>query len=102
MTIGNDNFGNAVKALEKIEKALSAAEQSREKIVKSSFVIPRISAEIFLYIRNLIPELLKEMKDDLYEHQFVREFIILSDKWMYNDDPNNFIFRYFFEKHTYQ
>ncbi len=101
VTIGNDNFGNAVKALEKIEKALLAAKQPREKIIKSSFVLPRISTEIFVYIQNLIPELLKEMKDDLHGHQFVREFIIFSKEWTYIHDPNNVIFSYFFETHTY-
>jgi Putative DNA-binding domain len=101
ITIGNDDFGNAVGALKEIVKALSAADKPRERIVKSSFVLPRISHEILEYIQKSIPELLKEMKDNLHEYPFVREFIIINERCTYIHDPNNSVFSYFFEKHTY-
>lgn len=33
------------------------------------------------------------------ESPFVREFVILSQNWMYNDNPNNTIFKLYFEDH---
>jgi Putative DNA-binding domain len=101
MTLGNDNFEKAVKALEKIEKTLLGFEKSRENIVKSSFIPPRASDEIFSYIQRLIPDLLEEMKNDLRENSFVREFITFSKNWTYGGNPHNPILFYYFEDHTY-
>jgi Putative DNA-binding domain len=99
--LGNDNFEKAVKALEKIEKTLLGFEKSRENIVKSNFIPPRTSDAIFSYIQKLIPDLLEEMKNDLCENPFIREFIIIGNGWTYNAETHNKILFYYFEEHIH-
>lgn len=47
-----------------------------------------------------MPKLIAEMREDLCEHPFTREFIIFSKKWTYNGS-GNVIFTYFFEDHDH-
>ncbi|MFD2855788.1 hypothetical protein ACFSZS_14860 [Seohaeicola zhoushanensis] len=46
-----------------------------------------------------MPNLVAEMRKDLSENPFIREFIVGSNRWSYNGDPNNPIFHYYFEDH---
>ena len=46
-----------------------------------------------------MPDLVAEMRSDIGNEPFIREFIVLSKKWSYNGDPKNPIFYYFFEDH---
>jgi len=41
------------------------------------------------------------VKNDLSEHPFGREFIIISKNWIYSENPNNLVFEYYFEDHPY-
>ncbi|MBD2693851.1 helix-turn-helix domain-containing protein [Anabaena catenula] len=101
ITIGNDNPAKIVQVLEKIEKTLSELRVSRESVAKPRLLLPKVSDSIFLSIEKLIPELLADMKNDLHDHQFIREFVILSNKWVYNSDPNHMVHAYYFEDHPY-
>ncbi|MEH2403420.1 ATP-binding protein [Nostoc sp.] len=101
ITIGNDNPEKMVRTLEKIEKTLSGLRVSRESVVKPSFLLPKQSDSILSSVEKLIPELLADMKNDLSEYPFIREFVILSNKWVYNSDPNNMVLLYYFEDHSY-
>lgn len=99
ITIGNDNPEKMVRTLEKIEKTLSGLRVSRESVVKPSLLLPKQSDSVLLSVEKLIPELLADMKNDLCEYPFIREFVILSNKWVYNSDPNNMVLAYYFEDH---
>jgi hypothetical protein len=102
ITIGNDNLEKTVKALESINKSLlQLIEPRKENIVKPSFILPRSSESVFLDLERLIPELLGEMKNDLREFPFAREFIILYKDATYNGDPNNCVLAYYFEDHNW-
>ncbi len=57
------------------------------------------SDDIFARLEEMIPELLAEMKQDLSEHPYAREFVILSRNWSYNADPNKITLVYYFEDH---
>ncbi|MCC5642033.1 ATP-binding protein [Nostoc sp. CHAB 5824] len=101
ITIGNDNPEKMVRILEKIEKTLSGLRVSRESVVKPSLLLPKQSDNVLSSAEKLIPELLADMKNDLSEYPFIREFVILSNKWVYNSDPNNMVLSYYFEDHSY-
>jgi hypothetical protein len=101
ITIGNDHPEKMVRTLEKIEKTLSGLRASRESVVKPSILLPKQSDSVFSSIEKLIPELVADMKNDLREYPFIREFIILSNKWIYNSDPNNMVLAYYFEAHSH-
>ncbi|MCL6751788.1 putative DNA binding domain-containing protein [Nostoc sp. CCCryo 231-06] len=101
ITIGNDNPEKMVRTLEKIEKTLSGLRVSRESVVKPSLLLPKQSDSVLSSVEKLIPELLADMKNDLSEYPFIREFVILSNKWVYNSDPNNMVLSYYFEDHSY-
>lgn len=101
ITIGNDNPAKVVQVLESIEKTISSLKSSQKSVVKTSILFPKQSEEVFIKPENLIPELLEEIRNDLRENLFAREFIILSERWIYNSDPNNEILHYFFEKHSF-
>lgn len=53
----------------------------------------------FQRLEAKMPGLVAEMRSDIGNEPFIREFIILSKKWFYNGDPQNPIFSYFFEDH---
>ena len=101
ITIGNDNPEKMVRTLEKIEKTLSGLRVSRESVVKPSLLLPKQSDSVLSSVEKLIPELLADMKNDLSEYPFIREFVILSNKWVYDSDPNNMVLAYYFENHSY-
>lgn len=50
-------------------------------------------------LKEQMPELFAEMREDLIRDPFVREFILIGEKWSYNPDPNKQIFFYYFETH---
>ena len=62
--------------------------------VNRGFEIP------FTMVEQQLPELLAEMRKDLKEKPFAREFVLLGKKWSYNADPNKPVLRYFFEEHS--
>lgn len=101
ISMGNDNTQKMVRALGSIEKTLSRLILSRESVVKPSLPLPKQSKSVFPSIEKLIPELLSDMKNDLSEYPFAREFVILSKNWVYNADPNNMVLAYYFENHSY-
>ena len=49
----------------------------------------------------MIPELLAEMKNDLFEHPFAQELILTPKGAVYNGDPNNLVLEYYFENHSW-
>lgn len=53
----------------------------------------------FQKLEDKMPKLVAEMRKDLGEQPFIREFIAGSKGWSYNGDPNNPIFCYYFEDH---
>jgi Putative DNA-binding domain len=101
MIIGNDNDVKTIQVLESIEKTISNLKSSQKSVVKASILFPRKSGEVFSKLEKLIPELLAEIRNDLHENPFLREFIVFSEKWIYNSDPNNEILCFFFEKHSF-
>ena len=50
-------------------------------------------------LEKKIPSLVAEMRSDISDAPFIREFIIMSKDWSYNGDPQNPIFSYYFEDH---
>lgn len=101
ISIGNDNPAKMVKELESIKKLLLQLTASRENVAKPSLVLSKPSESIFLDMEKLIPELLAEMRNDLLESPFAREFILMPKGAVYNGDPNNSILEYYFEDHTW-
>ncbi|KAM3102943.1 ATP-binding protein [Phormidesmis sp. 146-12] len=101
ISIGNDNPAKIVKALESINNVLVQLITSRENVVKPSFVLSKPSESIFIDIQKRIPELLAEMRNDLLEYPFAREFILTPKGAIYNGDPNNLVLSYCFEDHTW-
>ena len=53
----------------------------------------------FQKLEEKMPGLVAEMRNDIGNEPFVREFVILSKDWSYNGDSENPIFSYFFEDH---
>jgi hypothetical protein len=101
ITIGNDNPAKMVQVLESIEKTLSNLKPSQKSVAKTNILFPKHSKEVFPRLEKIIPELLAEIRNDLHENPFIREFILLSERWIYNPDPNNDILVYFYEKHSF-
>lgn len=53
----------------------------------------------FQKLEDKMPMLITEMRDDIRNKPFIREFVILSQSWSYNNNPRNPIFCYYFENH---
>jgi hypothetical protein len=53
----------------------------------------------FQKLEQKMPNLVAEMRDDLASKPFIREFIIISKKVIYNGNLENPIFSYYFEDH---
>ena len=53
--------------------------------------------QILAKLEKQMPELFSEMKDDLKQYPFRREFVILSKKWSYSAKGSEFL--YYFEEH---
>jgi hypothetical protein len=51
---------------------------------------------IFAKLEKLMPDLLAEMKSDLAQYPFRREFVIMSKNWVYNGET----LAYYFEDHS--
>lgn len=101
ITIGNDYQAKTLKALESIEKAL-AKNNTPNRYLSQHTILPPVGIEnVLTYSDDRLPELLNEMRNDLSKQPFVREFIIVGKNWLYNGDPNNDIFTYYFEEHSY-
>lgn len=101
ITIGSDNSDKVIQVLKSIDKSISSLKSSQKKVFKASILFPKQSEEVFSKIEKLIPELLAEIRDDLCGNSFSREFIILSERWMYDSDPNNEVLCYYFETHSF-
>ncbi|WP_228053847.1 helix-turn-helix domain-containing protein [Nodosilinea sp. LEGE 07298] len=101
ISIGNDNPAKMVKALESINKALFQLATSRESAAKPSLILSKPLESVFIDIEKLIPELLAEIKNDLFEHPFARELILMPKGAAYNGDPNNLVLEYYFENHPW-
>lgn len=54
----------------------------------------------FKKLERAMPELVAEMRDDIFKDPFIREFILLSNKHIFNFDEENPIFTYYFEDHS--
>ena len=52
-------------------------------------------------IESQMQDLFSEMRNDLKENPFVREFILLRKCWAYIDDPENEVLIYYFDDHNY-
>jgi hypothetical protein len=48
-----------------------------------------------------LPDLFAEMRSDLKDNPFIREFILKGKGWGYNADPNNPVLAYYFENHPH-
>ncbi|BAS60433.1 MULTISPECIES: AlbA family DNA-binding domain-containing protein [Leptolyngbya] len=101
ISIGGDPTNEIVKVLKSIDSTIAHLKTSREKVVKASPLLPKRDESVFSSVEALIPELLADMKNDLSQYPFVREFVLLSDGWIYDANPNNIIFSYYFEQHPY-
>lgn len=53
----------------------------------------------FQKLEDKMPSLIAEMRNDIRNEPFIREFVVLSKNLSYNGDPENPIFSYFFEDH---
>lgn len=99
--IGNDYPAKTLKVLESIEKAIVKVNSNKDRNYKYTVLPSTTIDDIFGYVSKLLPELLSEMRQDLFRQPFVREFIIIGKHWVYNSNPNNDIFEYYFEEHSY-
>ena len=94
-----------VIAIESINQVLlkltDTLTNSRKNAAKYRLVLPQPSGSVFTDIENLIPELLVDMRNDLRDYPFAREFIIISENATYNGDENNPILRYYFENYSW-
>ncbi len=100
-TFGNDNLAKIVTNLELINRSLKEITISREAISKPNIVLSKPTEKVFLKLEKMIPELLANMKEDLLEYPFAREFIIMYKGNNYNGDENNLILAYCFEDHSF-
>ncbi|QQP93245.1 hypothetical protein IGS68_29430 (plasmid) [Skermanella sp. TT6] len=48
-----------------------------------------------------MPALFAEMRTDLAEHPFSRDFVLIKREWSFNGDPNNVILMYYFNDHPH-
>ena len=96
-----DERKNILLALKSIDKTLSKVVQRQTAITKPTIFPTKNTKNVFSIIEKLIPELLLEMKNDLNEYPFAREFVILSKDWTYNGNPNNMVLKYYFEEYVY-
>jgi hypothetical protein len=48
-----------------------------------------------------MPELFAEMRGDLQDYPFCREFILRKSEWCINSNPNNLGLEYYFENHPH-
>lgn len=101
LVIGNDNPAKIVKILESIGKVLSNLTIPRESVVKPSFVLSKPSEGEFPKIEGQIPKLLAEMRTDLLQHPFAREFVTMPEGSIYNGTSENLVLQYYFETHPY-
>jgi HNH endonuclease len=53
----------------------------------------------FERVEATMPALISEMRADLEKHNYIREFVLLKKTWMFNEDPNDPVCRYYFEDH---
>ena len=58
-----------------------------------------VASRSFQKLEGKMPALVAEMRVDIGKWPFVREFIVMSNKWSYNGDSQNPIFTYYFEDH---
>ena len=68
-------------------------------VIQVSSVTPSETDSPFPDLEKQMPELFAEMRKDLAEHPFAREFVILKKGWGYNADPNKTTLVYYFEDH---
>lgn len=101
VTFKNDASAKIVTALESINKALLKLAVPCKNIAKPSFLLSQPSESVFLNIESLIPELLADIRNDLQNYPFAREFIIMNKGVMYWEDTNEFTLKYYFEDHAY-
>jgi hypothetical protein len=67
----------------------------RKNIAKPTFLLSQPSESVFLNIESLIPELLADIRNDLQNYPFAREFIIMNKGVMYREDTNEFTLKYY-------
>jgi hypothetical protein len=80
----------------------SDASRWRSRPAKRDITVdqPREEPEIpFADLENKLPDLFAEMRKDLKQNPFVREFVLLGKDWVYNYDPNKPVLHYVFEDH---
>lgn len=58
-----------------------------------------VMSRSFHKLEHKMPGLVAEMRDDIASSPFIREFIICPKHAIYNGDPENPIFSYYFEDH---
>lgn len=58
-------------------------------------------SDVFARLEKEMPELLAEMKDDLRQYPYAREFVLLRKAWLYNADPDKITLSYYFDDHPY-
>ncbi len=68
--------------------------------LKGLRVVPDNRAQL-TKLDDELPELVAEMRDDLRESPFAREFILLKREWSYNGDPDNPVLVYYFNDHPH-
>ena len=98
IVIGNDYQEKISKTLEEIKNNINKYNQNKRFESPYTPVIYN-NKDLFGYVKSLLPELIDEMRVDLVEHPFKREFILFGKNWIYNGDKNNEVLMYFFEDH---
>lgn len=101
INLKHDTPFKILKTLEAMSKSLSQLTTFREKASKPSFILSKPPEKIFSNIESLIPNLLSEMRADLCEYPFAREFILINKNAVYIDVPHNLVLRYYFESHPF-
>jgi hypothetical protein len=77
-----------------ITKWKISAEEYAESLLNK-----KVPAEDFSNLFSLMPELIREFRNDLAEHPIFREFILLQKGWIYNSGSNDLLV-YYYDDHT--
>jgi len=101
LNVHRDHSKKIADSLESISKSLAKPATTRESTVKTRISLPLPPRDAFPKIEAQLLKLLDEMSSDLQRYPFGRELILMPKRVMYNSDPNNIVFSYFFEEHDW-
>lgn len=101
LNVHSNHVKKIADSLESINKLLAKPKVVREEAAKPRINLASPPRDAFTKVEAQLPELLAEMGADIQKYPFGREFILLPKNAVYNSDPNNIVFAYYFEDHEW-